>query len=78
MIDEFNAKSLADSYQLMMKLPAWKDLEAYAESEQLASVLRSDSKAASDLNINFICEERGIRKGIKKIMLHAIQRTEGI
>jgi hypothetical protein len=62
----------------MMNMDAWKDLEEWASNERDASIKRVDDRAASDLNIGTVCEERGIRKGILKIIQHANQCKEGI
>lgn len=71
-------KALADSYALMMTLPAWKDLDVFARSEHDGSVKREDSKSARELTLGEVGEERGIRKGILKILKHAEQRREGV
>lgn len=71
-------KYLADAYNAMMRMPAWKDLENYAENERTSSMKRMDDKSASNLSLGEVCEERGIRKGIFKIMKYAEQRGEGL
>lgn len=71
-------KALADAYNSMMNLGAWKDLEKYAEDERFMSMRRIDDKSAANLSLGEVCEERGIRKGIFKILQHAQQRAEGI
>lgn len=71
-------KALADAYNSMMQLAAWKDLERYADDERHASMRRMDDKSASNLSLGEVCEERGIRKGIFKLIQHAQQRAEGI
>lgn len=70
--------SMKAAYDDMTKLPAWKDLVDYAEGEMEASMKRIDSKSASDLNIGEVCEERGVRAGIRKILRHVDMRKEGI
>lgn len=52
----------------MMNSPAWKDLEAWALDERDRSMKSVDSIAAKDLSINHVCEERGYRNGIKKLI----------
>lgn len=71
-------KSLQSAYQSMMYSAAWLDLERYASDERDASIKRVDDKNASDLNLGSVCEERGIRKGIFKIIKYAQQRGEGV
>lgn len=70
--------SLQRAYTTMMAMDAWKDLERYADEERDASMRRMDSKAATDLSLGEVCEERGLRKGMHKLILHAEQRKEGI
>lgn len=71
-------KKLSHDYAVMMSSEAWKDLVQYAEDERSASIKRVDDKDASDLNIGTVCEERGMRKGMHKLLQHAEQRLEGI
>lgn len=66
--------NLAQAYELMMHSDAWKDLEKFMLDEKDASMKRVDSKAAADLTIGEVCEERGIRKGILKIFRHINER----
>jgi hypothetical protein len=68
----------ASSYGSMMQSEAWKDLERYALAEREASMQRIDVKNASDLSLGEVCEERGIRKGIFKLMQHAEFKKQGI
>lgn len=70
--------SLKTNYAQMMAMPAWKDLVGYAEDERVLSIKKVDDRAAADLNLNTVCEERGIRIGMRKLMHHADQRLEGI
>jgi hypothetical protein len=71
-------KALANAYAIMMQTDAWKDLERYAIAERDASAKRIDDKPASDLNLGTVCEERGIRKGIFKLIQHAEFCKEGV
>ncbi len=71
-------KAMASAYRQMMQLPAWKDLEKYCAGERDASMKRMDVKPATDLSLGEVCEERGIRKGIHKVIMHALQRCEGV
>lgn len=78
MTDDDIRKRLKTAYASMMVMDAWKDLEQYAADERQMSMERIDNKSASELNIGTVCEERGIRKGIFKLIQHAQQRAEGI
>lgn len=71
-------KALSEAYRMMMLLPAWRDLEHYAETEVESSVKRVDNKSASDLTLGYVCEERGVRKGIRKLIQHAEQKRDGV
>lgn len=71
-------KSLMNAYASMMQMDAWKDLERFAILERDASAKRIDDKPASELNLGSVCEERGIRKGLFKIIKHAEQCREGV
>ncbi len=66
------------AYDAMMQSDAWKDLERYADDQRQASMLRTDTKPAAGLSLGEVCEERGIRKGIVKIIQHAQFRQQGI
>lgn len=61
-------KTLRTAYAEMMNSLAWKDLEAWALDERERSMKSVDSIAAKDLSINHVCEERGYRNGIKKLI----------
>lgn len=71
-------KQLADNYAAMMQMQAWADLEQYLKDEILLSVNRSDSKSAAEITIGEVCEERGLRKGLNKVLQHALFRKEGV
>lgn len=71
-------KAHTDAYRTLMNMDAWKDFEQFANAEVDASRKREDSKHASDLTIGYVCEERGIRKGILKLIQHAEQKREGV
>jgi hypothetical protein len=58
-------------YHQMMQLPAWKDLEAFADNEREMSMKSIDCKSAANLSLGEVCEERGVRKGIRRIIQHA-------
>lgn len=71
-------KGLAGAYAAMMQMDAWKDLARYADAECEASMIRQDSKPAVELIVQEVCEDRGIRKGMKKLIQHAEFCREGI
>lgn len=77
-MNELERKQLADNYAAMAQMPAWADLLAYLLEERGASVKRSDVKSAAELTIGEVCEERGIRKGLTKILQHVDFRKEGV
>ncbi len=62
----------------MMQSEAWQDLEKYANEERELSMKRMDAKSASDLSLGEVCEERGIRKGIFRVIQHAEFCREGV
>lgn len=68
----------AGNYAAMMSSEAWKDLEKWAKEESAASHQRMDDTAASELNLAVICEERGLRKGIEKLLKHADYCRAGV
>ncbi len=72
------SKSLANAYASMMNMNAWQDIVRFANEERDASIKRIDDKSAADLNLGTVCEERGIRKGIFKLIQHAEQCREGV
>lgn len=78
MIEITDRKYKSKAYSRMMEDEAWQDLEQYAKNEQTASLKRIDDKPAADLSINSVCEERGFRKGILKILQHANECRNGI
>lgn len=69
---------MMNAYASMMSSDAWQDLKRWAENQRDESISKQDAKAASDLNINVVCEDRGIRKGIAMLMRHAEQKREGV
>ena len=71
-------RTLANAYALMMASDAWLDLERFMIEERTSSMRRIDDKSAASLSLGEVCEERGIRKGIIKILQHAAQRKEGV
>jgi flagellar motility protein MotE (MotC chaperone) len=75
--EEARRNRLASAYSAMMQSEAWKDLENFANGERESSMKRMDTKNASDLVLGEVCEERGIRKGIFKVIQHAEFRAGG-
>jgi hypothetical protein len=71
-------QALAREYASLMTMRAWQDLVNYMETERDASMKSIDDKSVGDLNINIVCEQRGIRKGMLKIIQHAEQCAEGV
>ena len=69
--------SVIAEFEAMMNMPAWKLMEDWAKQEREESMKRMDNKAASDLNINVVCEERGIRIGLRKFLQKAEQMRAG-
>lgn len=61
----------------MMETDAWKDLEEYIKEQRESSMKMIDNKSAKDLSLGEVCEERGIRKGLIKILNHAQTRKDG-
>ncbi len=71
-------KHLAGVYAAMMASEAWADLVRYADSERELSMKRIDDTSAADLSLGHVCEERGVRKGLMKLIQHAEYCKEGI
>jgi hypothetical protein len=70
--------ALRSAYAAMMEMEAWKDLVRFCEDERDTSMKRMDAKSAAELALGEVCEERGIRKGIFKVIQHAEFKREGI
>lgn len=70
MSDNEKAKAIerANSYRDMCNLWAWKDLVRIIEEEKIASVTRCDSIPTKEMSLSLVSEERGIRKGLNKIL----------
>jgi hypothetical protein len=64
-------KARASNYAALLNMEAWRDLVRVANDEISRSMTSQDSKDASDLNINTVCEERGYRKGIRWVLQEA-------
>jgi len=71
-------KALSDAYFAMVQMDAWEDLERFIVDEREASVRRSDTRSAAEITLAEVGEERGIRKGLDKILKHVMFRKEGI
>lgn len=69
---------LSSAYIALIQSDGWKDLEHFMDMEREASMRRIDSKAASELTVGEICEEKGIRKAINKILRYVQDRKNGI
>ena len=64
-------------YAQLITMNAWKDLERWVTSEVEKSMRGIDSIAAKDLSVNHVCEERGNRKGIQRVIHYAKGVAEG-
>lgn len=71
-------KSFQAIYVALVTSEAWKDIEEYIKNEIDLSMRRVDDKPASDLNLGVVCEERGIRKGLLKILRYVETKAEGV
>lgn len=69
--------NLKGQFEAMIASDAWKALEAWVAHECDESMRRHDSKPANDLKINEYCEDRGIRKGMRKVLQQAHSFSEG-
>jgi hypothetical protein len=69
-------KAAASHYKQLVASAAWQSLEKMAEEQCESSMTIQDNKAASDLNINTVCEERGFRKGIRWLIQQAKIKAE--
>jgi hypothetical protein len=78
MVKDAGKKELIAMYTAMMQTDGWKHLVDFAEKEREQSMKRMDSKPAADLSLGEVCEERGIRKGIFKIIQHAEFCRDGV
>lgn len=63
--------SMKGQFEAMLNTDAWKRLEQWADEERERSRDIIDSIPAKDLNSNHVCEERGIRKGMMKLVQQA-------
>lgn len=64
-------------YTQMIASKAWADFEKWANSELARSRDIIDAINAKDLNVNQVCEERGYRNGIRRMIQEARARAEG-
>lgn len=71
-------KERASLYGALLNLNAWHDLETFAAHEIDASMRRMDAKSAADLSLGEVCEERGVRRGIRLILDEAKRRAQGL
>lgn len=71
-------KAKAKNYASMMATDGWSDLVKYADAERDLSMRRMDVKSAADLSLGEVCEERGIRKGLHKLIQHAEFCRDGV
>ena len=78
MIASEDKKAIANAYEVMTSMPAWKELVQFIEAEKEHSINRLDVKPAKDVSVGDYCEERGYRKGLEKILQHAEYRKSGV
>ena len=76
-MSEIERRGLGSSYQQMTDLDAWKDLEAYIKEQRETSIKLLDDRSPKDLTLGEVCEERGIRKGMLKILSHVESMKSG-
>ena len=65
------------NFQDLVKLDAWRELEKWIDQECQNSMKRMDNIDAQDLKLNQVCEERGYRNGLRKVLREVRQRAEG-
>lgn len=70
-------KHRVDIFTQMINSEAWKELVRWAEEEKERSMSAIDAIPAKDLSANHVCEERGVRKGIQKLINQAHYCAEG-
>lgn len=56
---------------------AWLHMEKWIEEECQRSIDRLDIVDAKDLNINLVCEQRGYRNGLRKVIRELRGLAEG-
>jgi hypothetical protein len=71
-------KPLSGAYAALMQSEAWKDFVDYADKQCDSSMRMIDSKSACDLSLGEVCEERGFRKGMKKLIRYAEDCRDGV
>jgi hypothetical protein len=64
-------KRRSSNFAALINTDGWRELEREAQREISRSMGSMDNKAAQDLNINTVCEERGYRKGIRWLLQQA-------
>ena len=71
-------KTLMAEFSSMMESQAWKKLDAWSKEERESSLKRTDGTSVTDLSLGMVCEERGIRKGILKVIQYAENCRAGL
>jgi len=66
--EKAKAVEKANSYREMCRLWAWKDLINSIDEIKKESVTRTDSYSTKDLSLVLIAEDRGIRKGLDRLL----------
>lgn len=66
-----------DAFSVLVRSNAWQRLEAWVAHEVDSSIRLQDAKPADELNLGTVCEERGIRKGMMRVIQEAKGKAEG-
>jgi cell wall assembly regulator SMI1 len=69
--------NLKSQFEAMLASEAWKKLEQWVAEEQERSITIVDAIPAKDISSNHYCEERGLRKGMAKVLQQAHFFAEG-
>ena len=68
MSEDAKAIERANAYRQMCQMWAWKDLMKIVEDVKEETVSREDSYATKDLSLVLIAEDRGIRRGLNRLL----------
>lgn len=68
---------MRNQFHDLIKMEAWKHMENWIEDECQRSIDRLDIVDAKDLNINLVCEQRGYRNGLRKVVRELKGLAEG-
>ena len=70
--------NLSKAYASMMQMDAWRDLASFVDLEVSASLHNQDNRPLSELTLIEAAEQRGIRKGMRKVLRQAEFNREGV